>query len=176
MIDGCSKREHELGDILVDVFYEMLEKHFPNALFKDKDVTYDRIYGKREKNYGDFDIIYFVGNELFLIEVKYFTDSYTGNTAIGDYNKLFVSKKNYYNHCRSRYDLVNNEPDAMKKFVGATESIYVHYLFISSKPLELEFKDKDKMVTFLSAANFERYLEGKLEAKDGSVLRPTHGI
>jgi hypothetical protein len=64
----------------------MLEKHFPNVLFKDKDVTYDRIYGKREKNYGDFDIIYFVGDEPLL------------------------------------------------------------------------------------------YLEGKLEAEDGSILRPTHGI
>lgn len=176
LIDGCSKREEELGDILVNVLYEMLEKHCPSAVFKDKDVTYDRIYGKREKDYGDFDIIYFVGNELFLIESKYFTDSYTGNTAIGDYNKLFVNKKNYYDHCRRRYDLVNNEPDAMKKFVGATESIYVHYLFISSKPLEVEFQDNDKMVTFLSAANFERYLEGKLEAEDGSVLRPTHRI
>lgn len=176
LIDGCSKREQELGDKLVNVLSEMLEKHFPNALFKDKDVTYDRIYGKREKNYGDFDIIYFVGDELFLIESKYFTDSYTGNTAIGDYNKLFVNKKNYYDHCRSRYDLVMNEPDAMKKFVRTAEDIYVHYLFVSSKPLEVEFQDEDKIVTFLSAGNFERYLEGKLEAEDGSILRPTHGI
>lgn len=176
LIDGCSKREQELGDILVNVLYEKLEKHFPNAVFKDKDVTYDRIYGERKKNYGDFDIIYFVGNELFLIESKYFTDSYTGNTAIGDYNKLFVNKKNYYGHCRSRYDLVKNEPDAMKKFIGATENIYVHYLFISSKPLEVEFQDEDKMVTFLSAMNFERYLEGKLEGEDGSVLRSKHRI
>lgn len=176
LIDGCSTREQELGDILVNALYEMLEKHFSTTLFKDKEVTYDRIYGDRKKDYGDFDIIYFVGNELFLIESKFFTDSYTGNTTVGDYNKLFVNKKNYYDHCRRRYDLVENEPDAMKKFIGATENLYVHYLFVSSKPLEVEFQDKDKMVTFLCAANFERYLEGKLEAEDGSILRPTHMI
>jgi len=176
LIDGCSMREQELGDILVNILYTMLEKHFPTALFKDKEVTYDRIYGDRKKDYGDFDIIYYAGNELFLIESKYFTDSYTGNTAIGDYNKLFVNKKNYYDHCRCRYDLVENEPDAMKKFVGATENIYVHYLFISSKPLEIEFQDSDKMVTFLCTENFDRYLEGKLEAEDGSTLKPVHVI
>lgn len=176
LIDGCSIREQELGDILVNILCEMLEKHFPTSLFKDKEVTYDRIYGVRNEEYGDFDIIYFTGNELFLIESKYFTDSYTGNTAIGDYNKLFINKKNYYDHCRRRYDLVENEPDAMKKFVGATEDIYVHYLFVSSKPLEVEFQDEDKIVTFLSAGNFERYLEGKLESEDGSILRPTHVI
>lgn len=51
-----------------------------------------------------------------------------------------------------------------------------HHLFISSKPLDVEFQDKDKMVTFLRVANFERYIEGKLEAEDDSVLRPMHGI
>ena len=64
----------------------------------------------------------------------------------------------------------------MKKFVGATENIHVHFLFISSKPLEVEFQDDDKMVTFLSAVNFERYLEGKLESEEGSILRPTYLI
>lgn len=177
LIDGCSKREEELGKvIMVNILLEIIEKHFPTATFKDTDVDYDKIFGNRSEDYGDFDIIYYVGNELYLIESKYFSDSYTGNTIIGDYNKLFARKDNYYKHCRGRYDLVINEPHAMKKYIGAIGNVNAHFLFISSKPLEVEFQDEDKIVTFLSIANFEKYLKGELIAEDGTLLRPTHNI
>lgn len=176
LIDGCSRHEKELGDQTVNILLALLEKNFPEATFKDTDVKYDKIFGKRKEDYGDFDIVYYVGNELYLIESKYFSDSYTGNTIIGDYNKLFAQKNNYYNHCRGRYDLVISEPNVFKKYIGAMGDINAHFLFVSSKPLEVEFQDEDKIVTFLSIANFERYLNGKLMDEDGAVLRPTHKL
>lgn len=175
VIDGFGKREKELGKQLVDLLYEKLEQHYPDAIFKEKDVKYDRIFGKKQDNYGDYDIVYYVGDELFLIESKYFSDSPTANLAIGDYNKIFKNGR-YYEHCRARYDLVEAEPEKMKSFINAVGKVKAHYLFVSSKPLEIEFQDEDKIVTFLSVANFDRYIDGKLESEDGSVLRPIHEI
>lgn len=176
LIDGCRQRENELGDVVVNILVSMLEKHYPAPKFKGIDVDYDKIFKKRTENYGDFDIIYYFEDELYLIESKYFSDSYTGNTIIGDYNKLFVQKKNYYKHCRGRYDLVIAEPDAIKSYIGASGDINVHFLFVSSKPLEVEFQDRDGVVTFLSIANFEMYLQGRLLSEDGTILRPTYKI
>lgn len=176
LIDGCSQRENELGDVTVGVLVSMLEKYCPTAKFKRIDVDYDKIFKKRTVNYGDFDIIYYFDDELYLIESKYFSDSYTGNTIIGDYNKLFAQKNNYYKHCRGRYDLVLAEPDAIKKYIGASGDVNVHFLFVSSKPLEVEFQDADGVVTFLCIANFEKYLQGKLLSEDGTVLKPTYKI
>lgn len=112
---------------------------------------------------------------MFLIESKYFSDSPTPNLAIGDYNKIFKDG-HYYVHCRARYDLVEAEPEKMKSFIKAVGNVKAHYLFVSSKPLEIEFQDDDRVVTFLSVENFDRYIEGKLEYEDGGVLRPTHEI
>ncbi|WP_073081011.1 hypothetical protein [Sporobacter termitidis] len=178
VIDGFGKREEELGDQLVDLLYEKLEQHYPDAKFQDKNVKYHRIFGKKKDRFQDnedYDIVCYSGDELFLIESKYFSDSPTPNLAIGDYNKIFKDGR-YYEHCRARYDLVESEPDKMRSFIRATDDVKAHYLFISSKPLEIEFQDEDKIVTFLSVANFDRYIEGKLEAEDGSILRPTHEI
>lgn len=82
----------------------------------------------------------------------------------------------YYEHCRARYDLVETEPQKMKSFINAIGNVKTHYLFVSSKPLEIEFQDEDKIVTFLSVFNFDKYIDGKLEAPDGSILRPVHEI
>ena len=50
-------------------------------------------------------------------------------------------------------------------------------LFISSKPIEMEFQDADGIVTFLSLGIFEKYLKGNLISEDGmSVVRPVHVI
>lgn len=43
-----------------------------------------------------------------------------------------------YDYCRRRYDLVLAEPEKIKNFMG-TEEIFVHMLFLSSKPIEMEF-------------------------------------
>jgi hypothetical protein len=175
VIDGFGKRENQLGDELVDLLYEKLIQHYPNVKFKDKDVKYDRIFGKRQYDYGDYDIVYYVGDELFLIEAKYFSDSLTANLTIGDYNKIF-EPRGYYEHCRKRYDLVDAEPEKIRLFINAVSHVNTHYLFVSSKPFEIEFQDKDKIVTFLSVANFDKYLEGKLISDNDEVLRPTHSI
>lgn len=175
VIDGFGKRENQLGNELVDLLYEKLIQHYPNAKYKDKDVDYDRIFGKKHDNYGDYDVVYYVGDELFLIESKYFSDSLTANLTVGDYNKIFESG-GYYEHCRKRYDLVEAEPEKMRAFINAVGAVKAHYLFVSSKPFEIEFQDKDRIVTFLSVANFDKYIEGKLISDNDEVLRPTHCI
>lgn len=134
----------------------MLEKYCPNAKFKDIDVDYDKIFKKRTENYGDFDIIYYFNDELYLIESKYFSDSYTGNTIIGDYNKLFAQKNNYYKHCRGRYDLVLAEPDAIKKYIGASGDVI--------SPSSFCFERKyDYMTVALSPQYVKEDMKGKLD-------------
>ena len=50
-------------------------------------------------------------------------------------------------------------------------------LFISSKPIEMELQDDDKVVTFLSLGIFEKYIKGNLISEDGnSVVRPVRTI
>ena len=65
----------------------------------------------------------------------------------------------------------------MKSFVGVEGTVNVHFLFVSSKPLEIEFQDKDKIVTFPCLSNFDNYLESKLLPEVGNTpVRPVHTI
>lgn len=174
---GLEKRNKELSDILVERAREILNKYYtPKVDYKD--VQYYRIFGERDINYGDFDIIYYDANEkeLFLIESKYFSDSLNSSGMVTDYTKMF-EKEGYYDHCRRRYDLVLSEPEKMKEFIGAEGKISVHMLFLSSKPIEMEFQDKDGIVTFLSLGIFEKYITGKLiNGETDDIMRPTKSL
>lgn len=158
--------------ILVDKIREMLNDVYTPKI-DEKDVKYQRIFGERDINYGDFDVVYYSeqSKELFLIEAKYFSDSLNSSGLVTDYKKLF-EKDGYYDHCRRRYDLVMSEPDKIKSFIGVDENISVHLIFLSSKPIELELQDTDKIVTFLSLGIFEKYIAGKLINEDDSIARP----
>ena len=171
--EAMGKRNQELSDILVDRIRLILNKHY-QATVDEKDVKFQRIFGERDINYGDYDIVFYSedSKELFLIEAKYFSDSLNSSAMITDYDKLF-GKGEYYNHCRQRYDLVLSEPDKIKKFINADGDVITHLIFLSSKPIELDFQDEDKVVTFLSLGLFEKYILGKLINEDDSVARPT---
>lgn len=174
---AISERNIELSNKLVHVLREKLRSHY-NAIFDDIEIDYSRIYGTREINYGDFDIVFYSdeAKELFLIEAKFMSDSLTNSGIVLDYDKMFGSGE-YYSHCRRRYDLVLDEPEPLKSFVGATGNINVHLLFVSSKPLEIEFQDEDGVVSFLCLNIFDKYLEGRLiNCQDKSIVRPTHII
>ncbi len=175
---AMEKRNEELSDIiLVEKLQEILRSQYSGTVDL-KNVDYQRIFGEKEKNYGDYDIVFYVAStkELFLIESKYFSDSLNSSGIINDYNKLF-GENGYYKHCRERYDLVLAEPEKMKGFIKETNNISVHMLFISSKPIEIEFQDDDGIVTFLSLSNFQKYLTGNLLSEDGkNVIRPIHII
>ena len=83
----------------------------------------------------------------------------------------------YFEHCRGRYDLVLSEPEKMKAFIGAEGNVNAHFLFVSSKPLEIEFQDKDEIVAFPCLSNFDDYLDGKLLPEVGDTpVRPVHTI
>lgn len=170
---AMEKRNKELSDFLVDKVRTILNKHYSPKI-NYKDVKYYRIFGQREINYGDFDIVYFDESmkELFLIESKYFSDSLNSSGMVTDYTKMF-EEEGYYNHCRRRYDLVLKEPEKLKKYIGTEEQISVHMLFLSSKPIEMEFQDKEGVVTCLSLGIFEKYIEGKLiSGETDEVMRP----
>lgn len=173
---AMNERNQELSDILVTKIQEVLNKHY-TPKFDEKDVKYQRIFGEREINYGDFDVVYYTEKtkELFLIEAKYFSDSLNSSGMVTDYKKLF-EKGGYYDHCRRRYDLVLSEPENVKRFIGVQDEISVHLIFLSSKPIELEIQDTDGVVTFLSLGIFEKYIEGKLTIEDGSIVRPVKKI
>ena len=173
---AMNERNQELSDILVTKIQEVLNKHY-TPKFDDKDVKYQRIFGEREVDYGDFDVVYYTEEtkELFLIEAKYFSDSLNSSGMVTDYKKLF-EKGGYYDHCRRRYDLVLSEPENVKRFIGVQDEISVHLIFLSSKPIELEIQDTDGVVTFLSLGIFEKYIEGKLINEDDSIVRPVKKI
>lgn len=170
--NAMNSRNQELSDILVDKIREMLNDVYTPKI-DEKDVKYQRIFGERDINYGDFDVVYYSeqSKELFLIEAKYFSDSLNSSGLVTDYKKLF-EKDGYYDHCRRRYDLVMSEPDKIKSFIGVDENISIHLIFLSSKPIELELQDTDKIVTFLSLGIFEKYIAGKLINEDDSIARP----
>ena len=174
--NAMNSRNQELSDILVDKIREMLNNVYTPKI-DEKDVKYQRIFGERDINYGDFDVVYYSeqSKELFLIEAKYFSDSLNSSGLVTDNKKLF-EKDGYYDHCRRRYDLVMSEPDKIKSFIGVNEDISVHLIFLSSKPIELELQDNDKIVTFLSLGIFEKYIAGKLINEDNSIARPIHII
>lgn len=168
---AMEKRNDELSDVLLEKLREILHKHY-DADVDLKDVDYDRIFGKKEDNYGDYDIVYFdkTKRELFLIESKYFSDSLNATGMVNDYNKMF-QENGYYYHCRKRYDLVLNEPEKLKAFLNFTGELKVHMLFVSSKPIEMELQDDEKVVTFLSLNIFEKYVTGKLiSGEDDSII------
>lgn len=174
---AIEKRNEELSDRLVDILREKLHAHY-DAGFDEIDVQYYRIFGERDYNYGDYDIVFYAkdAKELFLIEAKFFSDSLTNSGMITDYEKMF-KKKGYYEHCRKRYDLVLSEPEKVKNFIGVTGKIAVHCLFVSSKPLEIEFQDDDSVVSFPCLSIFDDYLEGKLLPEYGDdPVRPVHKI
>ena len=117
---AIEKRNEELSKQLVDTIRTQLRSQYlPD--FDECDVKYDRIFGHKEYDYGDYDIVFYTKqtNELFLIEAKFFSDSLNNSGTITDYEKLF-KPNGYYDHCRKRYDLVIREPDSMKKFIGAS--------------------------------------------------------
>ena len=176
LLSAMNNRNQELSDILVVKIREELNKRF-HPKVDNYDVKYDRIFGKRDIDYGDFDVVFYTEdtNELFLVEAKYFSDSLNASAVVTDYNKLF-EKEGYYDHCRRRYDLVLAEPEKVKSFIGTEDHIKVHLLFISSKPLELNIQDEDGVVTFLSLNVFGEYLDGKLIGENDEVVRPIQNI
>ncbi|MBQ8869528.1 MAG: hypothetical protein IJ027_07450 [Oscillospiraceae bacterium] len=174
---AIEKRNEELSEKLVAMLRDKLRSHY-EAGFDEIDVQYDRIFEERDYNYGDYDLVFYAKdvNELFLIEAKFFSDSFSNSGIITDYEKMF-KKKGYYEHCRKRYDLVLSEPDKIKQFIGIPGDVNVHFLFVSSKPLEFEFTDQDGIVTFPCLSNFDDYLEGKLLPEIGDIpVRSTHRI
>ena len=181
-------RNNELSNELLSKIILILNNNYSEQnnesdsdnVFCKKDVDYDKIFGEKPENYGDYDIIYYSykTKELYLIEAKYFSDSLTASGVINDYEKMF-RKGGYYEHCRKRYNLVMAEPEKLKSYIGLdiNEKIEVHLLFVSSKSLELELQDNDGIVTFLSLSNFDSYIKGKFIAEDNSaIVRPTHII
>ena len=72
---AIEKRNEELSDKLVEKLRDKLRAHY-KADFDEIDVRYNRIFGQKEIDYGDFDLVFYVKeiNELFLIEAKFFSE------------------------------------------------------------------------------------------------------
>ncbi len=174
---AIEERNTELSKSLVELIRKKLQNHY-SAVFDETDVKYSRIFGEKNYDYGDYDLVFYTKeeNELFLIEAKFFSDSLNNSGVINDYNRLF-KKNGYYTHCRKRYDLAIAEADKLKSFIGITGAIKVHFLFVSSKPLEIEFTDEDGIVTFPCLSILDDYLSGNLISEDGNkTIRPTQEL
>ncbi len=172
--EGEERRNRELSHELLKSIVQILKEKYPDY-YCDTNVKYERIFGSKDIDYGDYDIVFFAKDkrELFLIESKYFSDSLNISGHINDFVKL-IKKNGYYEHCRKRYDLVLENTYDIKRFIGVSGNINMHCLFIPSKPLEIEFQDDDKVVTFVPFGILEQYLDGKIVSEDGSeIIRPT---
>lgn len=179
LTSAIERKNEELSDRLVDILRTKLRSHYTPSI-DEIDVKYDRIFGCKEIDYGDYDVVFYTPTtkELFLIEAKFFSDSLNSSGVVSDYEKLF-KKNGYYDHCRARYDLVLGEKEKIKAFLNIPngEEITAHFLFISSKPLEIEFQDNASIVTFLCLSIFDKYIEGKLLPEVGDKpVRPAHII
>lgn len=184
LYQGADKKNLELSNRLIELVKNKFTERYPNH-FCDTDVVYDRIwdakqYPKQQYDFGDYDVIFYDkdGRELYLIEAKFISDALHPSRMVSDYEKIFTDG-GYYEHCKKRYELLFSNPQPMKDFIGAVCSdIKVHTLFVSSKALDLEFQDEDKLVTFLSLENLEKYLDGKLldELDETIIIRPTNKI
>lgn len=177
LTSAIERKNEELSDRLVDILRTKLRAHYEPTI-DEIDVKYDRIFGSKEIDYGDYDVVFYTPQtkELFLIEAKFFSDSLNSSGVISDYEKMF-KEKGYYEHCRARYDLVLREKERLKAFLNIPndERITAHFLFVSSKPLEIEFQDKDGVVTFPCLSIFDKYIEGKLLPETGDKpVRPVH--
>ena len=176
---AIERKNEDLSDRLVEILRTKLHSHYSPTI-DEKDVRYDRIFGKKEIDYGDYDVVFYTPEtkELYLIEAKFFSDSLNSSGVVSDYEKLF-KEKGYYDHCRARYDLVLSEKEKMKEFLNIpdSEEITAHFLFVSSKPLEIELQDDDGIVTFLCLSIFDKYIEGKLLPEFGDTpIRPVHSL
>ncbi len=179
LTSAIERKNEELSDRLVNILRTKLLSHYSPSI-DEIDVKYDRIFGSKETDYGDYDVVFYTPEtkELYLIEAKFFSDSLNSSGVISDYEKLF-REKGYYDHCRARYDLVLSEKEKMKAFLNIpdSEEITAHFLFVSSKPLEIELQDDDGIVTFLCLSIFDKYIEGKLLPEVGDTpVRPVHTI
>jgi len=177
LIMAFDKRIHELSNKLVLKLRQVLQNKYYGD-FDEIEVQYNTIFGGRKINYGDFDLVFYnkKNNELFLIEAKFISDALNSSCILSDYDKMFKTK-GYYDKCRRRYDLVISEPDKLKRFVGIKGEVDVHFLFITSKALEIELQDADGVVTFIGMESFEKYLDSKLESEDGScIMRPVYRL
>ncbi len=173
LTNAMELKNKELSDVLVNKIREILNNHY-SASVDLKDVKYQRIFGEHSIDYGDYDVVFYSkeSKELFLIESKYFSDSLNPSGIVTDYKKMF-EENGYYDHCRKRCDLALSESEKLKYFLGEQDQIAIHLLFISSKPIEMEFTDEDGIVTMLPLCIFEKYLEGKLiNDEDDQVMRP----
>lgn len=177
LLKAFQSRNSELADRLVVILRDILRENF-NGTFDEIEVPYSKIWGKREINYGDFDLMFYSKevNELFLIEAKYICDSLNSSSMVSDYDKMFRNR-GYHFKCRRRYNLVISEPDNLKNYIGAEGEVNVHFLFITSKPLEIELQEEDDIVTFLSLEMFDAYIKGRYESEDGErIIRPTYKL
>ena len=174
---AIEERNTELSKLLVEIIRDKLQTHY-DATFNEIDVKYSRIFGDKDYDYGDYDLVFYTQerNELFLIEAKFFSDSLNNSGIINDYHRLF-KENGYYTHCRKRCDLAIAEAEKLKDFIGINGTTKTHFLFVSSKPLEIEFTDKDGIVSFPCLSILDDYLIGNLISEDGSdTIRPTYEL
>lgn len=168
-------KNKQLSDLLLERIREILNSRY-TARIDLVNVNYKRIFGTKEIDYGDYDIVFYTEEtkELYLIESKYFSDSLNVSGIVNDYKKLFFPG-GYYDHCRARYDMVIENPEKMKNFLGVDtkQNIKAHMLFVSSKPIEMELQDKDRVVTFLSLNTLDAFIMGKFISENGTyTVRP----
>ena len=65
---AIEKRNEELSDRLVDILREKLHAHY-DAGFDEIDVQYYRIFGERDYNYGDYDIVFYAKDAKETVDV-----------------------------------------------------------------------------------------------------------
>ncbi|PRS27643.1 hypothetical protein C6X99_16995 [Bacillus pumilus] len=169
LLKAFQSRNERLGERLVELLRNTLRENY-NSIFDEIEVPYTMIWGKKEINYGDFDLMFYSeeAKELFLIEAKYICDSLNAAGMVSDYDKMFRDK-GYHFKCRRRYELVINESETLKKFISIDGEINVHFLFVTSKPLDIKLQDKDDIVTFISLETFESYISGKYESENWRI-------
>jgi len=168
---AMEKRNKELSDILVDRVRGILNQKY-SAKIDYKDVKYYRIFGEREINYGDFDVVYFDENvkELFLIESKYFSDSLNSSGMVTDYTKMFEEDDVVYIGA-DKYEMAFDENNA----AWANEFTE---LYASLSPEEYRAAKESTLTAFYTPPVVIKAMYEALDRlgfTQGSILEPSCG-
>lgn len=135
-------------------------------------IPYYRIWKRSNTDYGDFDIIAYSKqhNSIYFVESKFVSDSLTASAFLRDFNEMFKSNGYYYKFKR-RVDLVMGNPNEIKKYFSISSSVIIHFLYITSKPININIADKENRIYFLCMENLHLYLDKIMIDNNGNKIQ-----
>lgn len=153
---------NEFGNKLQRKIIKILRDWNKSSLIKNE-IECGEIFGPVGKNKGDVDVLCYIKetNEIYFIESKYFSNSFYSSSMLNDYDKIFKGDKSYHNKFLWKCNLALNYPDKLIKFLNHKGELKIFFLLVTSKSIQIELQDENKIVTFLPIEKLRDFLDGE---------------